>query len=749
MSNTLVPVFTSVLIGLLPYWNANIIKYYKLGNEYSMGLTLILTELIKYFGAYINDISLLVSIVALAAGYFIILQSNYHSIFAQFKKKQITFIGTYMISTNNIVINYDTKLILFNKALIEKYHIKNVMIFPDKFDFIQIIDEVSNLQLDDDLVLTANRTGDTTTIMTYTLSSYKKNLIKFVDNLVDEYTRRHSEVSVSLYGIEQHNEYKYPDVILSIIQYMVEVHKYKDIKYFINVQSGGTTSEDKTTSNTKQYDTMSDKPAISTSNSDRNSDFKMIDFTLNDIKEYAIEPNIKLSICRQGFNVIFKLSTSEHTLNLNEYLLKLQTLYTKYIPKKRVQFKNSVQLKISCETAYRENFTTIGLAINYTLVNKYGLNKYKLLDLTTSDIWATTNAKADIKKYYIIDPINQYNIKDDIYITICKISNMPITNTVCVIESDYSNIDNFIDDCIKYYEQMENKDTVTTYHFVYNGRTDAGENKFITNILNTYETTDEVGAMSICNEHTASIKRSMDKLADINYYKKNGLKRKLGYLFYGQPGTGKTVMVSEMARYGRRHILEIPFSIIKSRDELLNLMNVTKINNISFKKDEIIILFDEIDIGIQHISREGNTYNETTNAPLIDMGDLCGACDKSIPKEASNSKLQLDVILSQLDGISNYDGLIIIATTNNKEKLDPALYRELRLTPIEFLYLRREDVRHIIERFWNCSLPEKKGAAIADRVYSPSKLVYLCDKFLEEKTADQFVDYLATLNVKK
>lgn len=203
-------------------------------------------------------------------------------------------------------------------------------------------------------------------------------------------------------------------------------------------------------------------------------------------------------------------------------------------------------------------------------------------------------------------------------------------------------------------------------------------------------------------------------------------------------------MVSEMAKYGKRHIIEIPFSIIKSRDELLKLMNMTKINNISFKKDEIVILFDEIDIGMQHISRDGNTYTESEPAPLIDAAALCGTCDTA-PKSVSNTKLQLDVVLSQLDGISNYDGLIIVATTNNKEKLDPALYRELRLTPIEFLQLRKEDVRLIIERFWGCMLPDKKAAAIADRVYSPSKLVYLCDKFLEEKTAEQFVDYLLTL----
>ena len=45
------------------------------------------------------------------------------------------------------------------------------------------------------------------------------------------------------------------------------------------------------------------------------------------------------------------------------------------------------------------------------------------------------------------------------------------------------------------------------------------------------------------------------RLRDIEYYQKNGIKRKKGYLFYGHPGCGKTLSVIAMALEDNRHIL--------------------------------------------------------------------------------------------------------------------------------------------------------------------------------------------------
>ena len=54
--------------------------------------------------------------------------------------------------------------------------------------------------------------------------------------------------------------------------------------------------------------------------------------------------------------------------------------------------------------------------------------------------------------------------------------------------------------------------------------------------------------------------------------------------------------------------------------------------------------------------------------------------------DLNKDKLSLDTLLSRFDGIGNYAGLIIIGTTNNKNNIDPALYRDGRLSLVEFNY---------------------------------------------------------------
>ena len=71
---------------------------------------------------------------------------------------------------------------------------------------------------------------------------------------------------------------------------------------------------------------------------------------------------------------------------------------------------------------------------------------------------------------------------------------------------------------------------------------------------------------------------------------------------------------------------------------------------------------------------------------------------------------------------------MLIATTNHIDKLEPALYRELRLTPIEFNNLRRIDVIELIEKLFKTKVNEVFIDKIPDRKISPARLMYLYDK---------------------
>ena len=78
-----------------------------------------------------------------------------------------------------------------------------------------------------------------------------------------------------------------------------------------------------------------------------------------------------------------------------------------------------------------------------------------------------------------------------------------------------------------------------------------------------------------------------------------------------------------------------------------------------------------------------------------------------------------------MDGIGNYNGLIIIGTTNCIDKIDPALYRELRLTPIEFKKLRKCDCVKIIQSYFGNYDPCLNDI-IHDRIITPTQLISLC-----------------------
>jgi len=83
-------------------------------------------------------------------------------------------------------------------------------------------------------------------------------------------------------------------------------------------------------------------------------------------------------------------------------------------------------------------------------------------------------------------------------------------------------------------------------------------------------------------------------------------------------------------------------------------------------------------------------------------------------------------LLSKLDGIGNYNGLIFVGTTNCIDKLDPALYRELRMTPIEFKKLRKVDCIEIIESYFGKIVDTNLFEIIKDNKITPVKLITLC-----------------------
>lgn len=124
------------------------------------------------------------------------------------------------------------------------------------------------------------------------------------------------------------------------------------------------------------------------------------------------------------------------------------------------------------------------------------------------------------------------------------------------------------------------------------------------------------------------------------WYKTRGVPWKSGFLFYGPTGTGKTVTAKAIAQH-----LDIP----------IFMFDLATMNNKDFvekwgemlEKSPCMALFEDLD----------NVFHGREN----------------IVKSGDDAVLSFDCLLNGLDGIDNTDGLMVVVTTNNMEKLDPAL----------------------------------------------------------------------------
>ena len=148
-----------------------------------------------------------------------------------------------------------------------------------------------------------------------------------------------------------------------------------------------------------------------------------------------------------------------------------------------------------------------------------------------------------------------------------------------------------------------------------------------------------------------------------NKYKKFQIPYQRGYLFYGQPGTGKTSTIHALASHFGYNICIIQLSTISNDSELANAFLETDANS--------MVILEDIDaINFQNL--------ENRNQNLMSLND------KEVEIKQKTG-ITMSGLLNATNGITDVDGRILIMTTNHPEKLDPALIRSGRIDcKIEF-----------------------------------------------------------------
>lgn len=159
----------------------------------------------------------------------------------------------------------------------------------------------------------------------------------------------------------------------------------------------------------------------------------------------------------------------------------------------------------------------------------------------------------------------------------------------------------------------------------------------------------------------------------------------LGLLFYGPPGTGKTSFIKATCNYLQRDAVIIDMRSIKTMTDLKNAFYVYLTSN-------SIYVFDEFDCVQDQLQRKNKSVKEEAKEIQTEINDILKikatvinptnaiALDEQITslktkKKNLENQLNLENMLTFLDGTVEMRNRVVIATTNCIDKIDSALIR--------------------------------------------------------------------------
>ncbi len=173
------------------------------------------------------------------------------------------------------------------------------------------------------------------------------------------------------------------------------------------------------------------------------------------------------------------------------------------------------------------------------------------------------------------------------------------------------------------------------------------------------------------------------------WYHKRLITHKRGYMFYGDPGNGKTTFVQELAHIFKKDIYYLNVGAFANDGQLMNALQMAE---------------------------EGGIF-------LLEDADVLIPEREETPESKLNIKVSFDTLLNVLDGFLSKEGNIFIMTSNHIEKFDPAIIREGRIdVKVKFENPKKEIVEQYISNFYEKELILSKY----NKNYSMAKIQELC-----------------------
>ena len=249
------------------------------------------------------------------------------------------------------------------------------------------------------------------------------------------------------------------------------------------------------------------------------------------------------------------------------------------------------------------------------------------------------------------------------------------------------------------------------------------------------------------------------------WYQKKGIPYTLGLMFSGKPGCGKTSTIKAIAKYTKRHIIDIPLTKIDNCRDLMNIFYGEEINEKKIPMNKRIYLFEDID-SILDVLKEreqkdkdkelkGTSPLEEQNTFLLKaLVDTNKTATKVLDKMGSNDKLNLGFFLNLIDGVLETPGRILILSTNYPDKLDRALVRPGRIDmKVHMEKCSHQMIRDIIKHYYEQEdyVEDEIVNSLYKKDITPAELYQICFKYqkyedyrtaLKQNTEDVFNMYI-------
>ena len=250
-----------------------------------------------------------------------------------------------------------------------------------------------------------------------------------------------------------------------------------------------------------------------------------------------------------------------------------------------------------------------------------------------------------------------------------------------------------------------------------------------------------------------------------DWYKKRGIPYTMGFMFYGDPGCGKTSTIKAIANHTQRHIVSVPLNKIKTAKELLNVFYNTRMNYVDIPLNKRLYVLEDIDAAdlkdtVGERSEKEKTKDEKDDDEDKDSGkdspmdmNFFGLLKNSAgwDKKFGIQKLTLANLLEVLDGVMEMEGRMLIITTNYPEKLDKALIRPGRIDmKVHFGPMTGKNIIEMYKHYFNDEPPLNVPVdKLPDLKWTPAEVtqVFLNNMHEPEKALHQLINSDSLENV--